>query len=716
MDLSSLVTQLKRLGVDPHTPGIKGEQRRSLLQQRFRVYQEKNVKRKSPPPPPKNEAKSKDHFVPPPPKRPDLPESPEVFNEDSQVDEMFQCKACLKTFKKIAHLVVHSRTHMGKAVKEETSSDWIAEFQNGIEKAKKQSTIESNQFEMKQIENEIHKYKVDDEFQNNDLQYESEPLISMLLHKRKSGIEAKQIKNEIHKYEVVDEFQNNDFQYESEPLINMLLHKSKSGIESPRFSPKLRRRHTLTGPIKQNALRTRYIPPPPFQPPSGHMTHDQKLLVQQLEFEKRELNLHVQDLEMKRHKAVVHRLHDNKDVRIQEVEWELEQVQQEIRRVECQSDDFVDSRMISKDGRTQRWSRGNLAEKLLQLESDKNSQLRSIMATIQIEEDENASYGKVVTSQLRADSEILGQSIRKLEIQSTGKTESADSLGRDAYQMHSVKHQLQEAEDLYLKCLEMNPLHATNLGNYALFIHQNGSNRNGKYQTKTIENKQSNDQLADSYYRKALQLNPEHGNNLSNYATFLKTNLRDFTRAEQYYQRAIESSRENPSILGNFAKFLFKNRQDFIRAESLFKKALEIDPNHPNNLINYASFVKKIHHKFEFAQVLYQRVLEMEPGNAVALSNFANLLALQSDPLDSHPENIARLRQAKALYVQALESAPNQKARRNYAIFLRDFPSVRDDFKHDAFKPSSPSSPIRKHKSKRRSRSPQNRILSRLIE
>nr|MDQ2629815.1 tetratricopeptide repeat protein [Actinomycetota bacterium] len=93
---------------------------------------------------------------------------------------------------------------------------------------------------------------------------------------------------------------------------------------------------------------------------------------------------------------------------------------------------------------------------------------------------------------------------------------------------------------------------------------------------------------AEEYYKRAMDKDTEHANNLGNYAFFLDRVRKDPDRAEEYYKRALDAEPDNPDALGSYALFLDDSRKDPDRAEGYYKRALAVDPGHANNLGNYA--------------------------------------------------------------------------------------------------------------------------------
>lgn len=67
---------------------------------------------------------------------------------------------------------------------------------------------------------------------------------------------------------------------------------------------------------------------------------------------------------------------------------------------------------------------------------------------------------------------------------------------------------------------------------------------------------------AHSYFQQALGADPEDGETLSRYASFLWLGLGDYERAEVAYKAAIASDPTNPYFTGSYAHFLWHARDE----------------------------------------------------------------------------------------------------------------------------------------------------------
>ncbi|MBK6995790.1 MAG: tetratricopeptide repeat protein [Lewinellaceae bacterium] len=205
--------------------------------------------------------------------------------------------------------------------------------------------------------------------------------------------------------------------------------------------------------------------------------------------------------------------------------------------------------------------------------------------------------------------------------------------------------EFKRAETYYQKAIEMNPNHIHHLGNYALFLHETKKDYAG----------------AEEYYRKSLELDPSDATNLANYANFLKEIKKDYKIAEEYYRKALKKAPDHANILGNYALFLKEIKKDYITAEKYYREALAMAPNHANILGNYALFLEEIKKDYITAEEYYRKALEIAPNHAIILGNYASLLyGIKKDYAG-----------AEECYRKALEIAPNEANNlSNYAQLL----------------------------------------------
>ncbi len=193
------------------------------------------------------------------------------------------------------------------------------------------------------------------------------------------------------------------------------------------------------------------------------------------------------------------------------------------------------------------------------------------------------------------------------------ESNSAGMMASYAVELHETGENLDDAEILYERAIELDPLKPSPLGNFALFL----------------ENYRKDYDRAEELYERSLKEDPKHANRLSNFAVFLESRRQNYDRAEELYEKALKEDPHHAGLLGNFAVFLKVHRQDYDRAEELYEKALKEDSKHPNNLGNFAAFLTSLRHDDTRAEELYERALKEDPTHSNHLGNFAGFLFSQ---------------------------------------------------------------------------------------
>ena len=79
-----------------------------------------------------------------------------------------------------------------------------------------------------------------------------------------------------------------------------------------------------------------------------------------------------------------------------------------------------------------------------------------------------------------------------------------------------------------------------------------------------VRNKYEN---AETLYRKAIKLDPNHANSLYNYGVMLDSTRKDYDNAEKYYREAIRANPKHAYALYNLAVLLEEIRKDNDGAE-----------------------------------------------------------------------------------------------------------------------------------------------------
>lgn len=137
---------------------------------------------------------------------------------------------------------------------------------------------------------------------------------------------------------------------------------------------------------------------------------------------------------------------------------------------------------------------------------------------------------------------------------------------------------------------------------------------------------------AERLYLRALELNPEFPNVLHDYAIFLWRFREDVPKAQEYIDRAIAVDPGDDGLhLGNYANFIWEVGKDADRAEHLFGRAVSVATATPESFIQYAVFAQNERHDYRLADRLFREALGRRPDNVAALVSYARLASIMWD-------------------------------------------------------------------------------------
>jgi Tfp pilus assembly protein PilF len=145
------------------------------------------------------------------------------------------------------------------------------------------------------------------------------------------------------------------------------------------------------------------------------------------------------------------------------------------------------------------------------------------------------------------------------------------------------------------------------------------------YATTASKSEKTDPSLADKTYQDGLRKFPNSTLLHAMYGNFLRWIRRDMDRAGDYYKRAIEIEPNSGPHLGNYALFLDEIRKD-AGAEPYFKRALKANPHEASNLGNYANFLRNVLNEIDTAETYYKRALDADPNHPNNLGNYAQFL------------------------------------------------------------------------------------------
>ena len=198
---------------------------------------------------------------------------------------------------------------------------------------------------------------------------------------------------------------------------------------------------------------------------------------------------------------------------------------------------------------------------------------------------------------------------RLVERMGEAAADNANGLGNYALSFER-EGKLDVAEAFYKKAIEADPKHPKNLWNYGDFLEKQRSDTDG----------------AEAYYSRAIEADPKSTDRLGRYALFRKR-LGDMNGAEAYFKLAIDANPQHAGHLGNYAIFLRDERGDKDGAEAHFKRAIEADPENAHVLGSYALFLARWRGDKDGAEAYYRRAIEIDRKHAGNLSNYGQDLA-----------------------------------------------------------------------------------------
>jgi tetratricopeptide (TPR) repeat protein len=112
----------------------------------------------------------------------------------------------------------------------------------------------------------------------------------------------------------------------------------------------------------------------------------------------------------------------------------------------------------------------------------------------------------------------------------------------------------------------------------------------GPGQARLVQMATSRSDPSDEYHLTQLREKPDDPNTHSNYGAYLKDIKRDLAGAESEYRKAIALDPNHANALGNLANLLWEKRNTD-QAGILYRRALAASPGHENVRWNYARFL-----------------------------------------------------------------------------------------------------------------------------
>ena len=139
-----------------------------------------------------------------------------------------------------------------------------------------------------------------------------------------------------------------------------------------------------------------------------------------------------------------------------------------------------------------------------------------------------------------------------------------------------------------------------------------------------------NIEVADVFFKKSVEADPENTFWLGSYAMFLHYYKRDIKNADRYYLKAIRD--EDDAIhLYNYALFNINELQKYDIAEALLEKSLNLDPQNIKFLLTKAGFLFKIKKDFRSAEKIIMKIFKYKNLETRIWSVYAQMKLIEED-------------------------------------------------------------------------------------
>lgn len=196
---------------------------------------------------------------------------------------------------------------------------------------------------------------------------------------------------------------------------------------------------------------------------------------------------------------------------------------------------------------------------------------------------------------------------------------------------YTFKEHLDLAEKYYRIALETNPNHESTLFYLAHLLQ--------------VENRGTTEEII-AYYERVIAINPKESNASLNLG-FLYRKMGNNLKAYQYYKQALSVQPHNSTYLRNVASACISLRGASYEQEAyqILKDLTQSSPNDPLVWNSWADYLWNIAQKYKEAEAAYQRGLVIDPNNPYLLGNLGEL----------YIDEMNRIEEGLALYEKALE-------------------------------------------------------------
>ena len=133
---------------------------------------------------------------------------------------------------------------------------------------------------------------------------------------------------------------------------------------------------------------------------------------------------------------------------------------------------------------------------------------------------------------------------------------------------------------------------------------------------------------AQIIFQQAIEADPHDASNLGDYALFLHTIVNDTDQAETMYKRAIDADPHNATNLRNYAAFLQYQQHDMDGAEEMYRQAITYESRNTIELTPFTcnSILETAHIEKSQTRDMYILSIEANSSNTSTLGLYANFL------------------------------------------------------------------------------------------
>jgi Tfp pilus assembly protein PilF len=201
--------------------------------------------------------------------------------------------------------------------------------------------------------------------------------------------------------------------------------------------------------------------------------------------------------------------------------------------------------------------------------------------------------------------------------------------------------ELDEAEDLYRRALEVDPMNTVVRRDFAEFlaISRNDPIAAVKIYEDGLELNPGDTLLSEGLskvptresYLKAIEDEPQSSAAYNNYGVYMECVEGDLVTAGEAYRQALELDPNSVNAIGNLGICLLRSGE-IDAAEEALRRAVELDPGDIRRRNNLGEFLRDERQDFEKARTVYEEGLVMAPSSRTLREGLESLPAIEGFP------------------------------------------------------------------------------------